>query len=58
MHRSTKNFGTECEIDLWYIEVAEPEYALSFFKLALVFETLSAKIFSETLLSTVHNTVL
>jgi len=32
---------------LGYIEVAEPEYALSFFKLALVFEILSVKIFSE-----------
>jgi len=32
---------------LGYIEVAEPEYALSFFKLALAFEILSAKIFSE-----------
>jgi len=32
---------------LGYIEVAEPEYALSFLKLALVFEILSVKIFSE-----------
>ena len=32
---------------LGYIEVAEPEYALSLFKLALVFEILSAKILSE-----------
>jgi len=31
---------------LGYIDVAEPEHALSFFKLALVFEILSAKIFS------------
>ena len=43
---------------LGYIQVAEPEYAFRFFKLALVFEILSAKIFSEKFLSTVHNTVL
>jgi len=32
---------------LGYIEVAELEYALSFFKLARVFEILSSNIFSE-----------
>jgi len=32
---------------LGYIEVGVPEYAHSFFKLALVFEILSVKIFSE-----------
>jgi len=32
---------------LGYIEVAEPKYVLSLFKLALVFEILSVIIFSE-----------
>jgi len=43
---------------LGYFEVTEPEYAINFFKLGLVFEILSARIFSEKLLSTVYNTVL
>jgi len=53
-----KNLARSVRSILGYIEVAEPEYALSFFKLALVFEIVSAKIFSEKLLSTVYNSIM
>jgi len=43
-----KNFlAWSVRSSLGYIEVAESEYALSFCKLALVFEILSVNIFSE-----------
>jgi len=44
---NTKFLAWSVRSILGYIEVAAPEYALSVFKLALVCEILSVKIFSE-----------